>query len=246
MSTLVGNPRKHVSTTQGLDSFVTLGNERLAIRTPSFSVRDRIAPSSGGAAYMRKLTIDYTKVNTALTDFPVYIYISDLVKTHVMNSGQDFSAYDTDGNQIPSEIEFYDSSGGTGVLHGWAKLSTISASEDTAFYLYYGDASGTQPAAGSTYGKNNVWESSFKTVHHLADKSGDATKVSDSASGNFEGSKELVGGDTIIVADSARSGKYQNFTNTDAIGETVINVGNDDALNPLSITVMYFAKHKDP
>ena len=41
--------------------------------------------------------------------------------------------------------------------------------DETAFYVYYGNAGATEPAAGSTYGKYNAWESAAKLVAHMED-----------------------------------------------------------------------------
>jgi len=46
---------------------------------------------------------------------------------------------------------------------------STKAIPDTSFYVYYGNPSATEPAAGSTYGKYNVWESAAKLVAHMED-----------------------------------------------------------------------------
>jgi len=229
-----------------VSSYVQVDGVNIPLRTKSCTVKKRIGENvvGEGYAYYRNFSIAAANVDADVTYFPVYLYITDLDKTHILNSGADFIAKDSAGNRIPLEIESYNSDGETGILSAWIQLPAISSTEATTFTLHYGSAVEGQPDRDAAYGMEAVWESAFKTVHHLADKTGDATKVTDSSSSDFEGTKSLVGGDTITEDDGATSDKCQQWTNADAAGATVIDLGIDLALNPSDITVMFWAKHK--
>ncbi|MDD5742980.1 MAG: DUF2341 domain-containing protein, partial [Candidatus Peribacteraceae bacterium] len=112
----------------------------------------------------KKITIDHTKVGSGAeneTDFPVLISLSDL--TDINANGTDIRFTSSDGTtQLAREIESYSS----GTLVAWVKVPTLSYTEDTVIYMYYGNASAEEPAADSAYGSQNVWDSNFAGVWH--------------------------------------------------------------------------------
>jgi hypothetical protein len=62
----------------------------------------------------------------------------------------------------------------------WVPVS-VSSSVDTTIYVWYNAGGGqTQPAAGSTFGSQAVWDSNYLTVLHLAD--GTTLALTDSTS----------------------------------------------------------------
>jgi hypothetical protein len=125
--------------------------------------------------YYSPLTIDHTKVpNTDQTDFPVLVSLTDArLKTvgnggHVQNaSGFDIRPY-TDSALTTAitgyELESYNAS--TGALLMWVKISSLSHSTDTVFYLAYGD-SGLSSDGSST----GTWDSSYQVVYHFGNGS---------------------------------------------------------------------------
>lgn len=132
-----------------------------------------------------KLTIDHTKVNGDLTDFPVLI-------TSATVPSEIFSLAKSDG----SDIRFASTSAGTteyateivsfsaNKCEIWVKISNISSSVDTDFFIFYKNAAASMPAATATYGKNNVWDSNYKFVDHLGSTLGDSTSNNLTASDN--------------------------------------------------------------
>ncbi|HEX3032206.1 MAG TPA: DUF2341 domain-containing protein, partial [Bacillota bacterium] len=136
--------------------------------------------------FYKKITIDHTKVsNTDQANFPVLISLTGLNQSHINPDGSDIRFTADDGlTELPREIESY--SGGN--LAAWVKVPNLSATVDTIVYMYYGDATLTEPAADSTYGRNSVWDSNYKMVQHLKD--GTATTVSDSTRNNNTGTKK--------------------------------------------------------
>ena len=127
-------------------------------------------------AYRRLITIDHTKVSdadnpsTEYADFPVLVYATGL--TNVNAGGSDIRFTASDGvTELPREIEYYNS----GTLWAWVKTTLTKDSSDGSddtFYMYYGSANATEPAPDSTYGSQNVWNSSYIGVWHLAETSG--------------------------------------------------------------------------
>jgi len=169
---------------------------------------------SGGGAdwynanwlYRKKITIDHTKVDTDLTNFPVLVSLSsdsDLA-SDVQDDGDDILFADSSGSKLDHEIEKFDDS--TGELVAWVRIPSLSSTTDTEIYLYYGNVSATnqQNATG-------VWDSNFKMVQHLQETSdihqdstsnnNDGTQnggVTQDATGKINGADDFDGGDDYI------------------------------------------------
>ena len=128
--------------------------------------------------YRKQVTIDYTQVAGALTDFPVLISLgSDAgLAAGAQADADDILFTAADGTtKLSHEIEYYDSA--TGELAAWVKVPSLSASADTVLYLYYGNA-----AAASQEDVTNVWDSGFSLVQHLSETGG--THADATANGN--------------------------------------------------------------
>ena len=138
-------------------------------------------------SYRIPVTIDSTKVSADLTDFPVYVDLSDLGTdffSNVKTDGSDIRVTKDDGTtEVPREVVAIDTGSSTGELHFKAD-GTLSSSTDTIFYIYYGNASATEPAVTATYGRNNVWVD-YDNVYHLNEEPTSATAIIDST-GNYD------------------------------------------------------------
>ncbi len=138
--------------------------------------------------YRQKITIDNAQVNSNLSNFPVYVDLSDLGSSFFSNASADcgdIRVTKSDGTtEVAREVVNCDTANNTGELH--FKAGTLSSSSDTEFYIYYGNSSATDYADSDTYGTHNVW-SDYKTVHHLDESSGSST---DSTSNNHDGTFE--------------------------------------------------------
>ncbi len=141
--------------------------------------------------YRRLITIDHTQVDnvtdpsTTYADFPVLVYATEL--SNINDNGTDIRFTSSDGTtELPREIESYSS----GTLLAWVKVTLTKDSSDSSndyIYMDYGNAAATEPAAGSTYGSQNVWDSSYKAVWHLKETSGthyDSTSNSNNGTPN--------------------------------------------------------------
>jgi len=109
--------------------------------------------------YRVKITIDNTQVGATLTNFPVYVDLSELPAGFHTNVNQtdarDIRVTRSDGEtECAREVVSYTSATDIGELHFLA--NSISSSADTDFYIYYGNSSATEPAVDATYGSENV------------------------------------------------------------------------------------------
>jgi len=119
-------------------------------------------------SHVATVTIDNTQVTADLTDFVVYIDLSDLPSSFwdvVTNGGGDIRVYkDDDTTELAREVVSCDTATDTGELH--VKFTgTLSSSVDTDIHIY-ADGTSTEPAVTATYGRNAVW-SDYKVVLHL-------------------------------------------------------------------------------
>ena len=139
--------------------------------------------------YRIKLTIPASSVSANLTDYPVYVDLSDLpagFHTNVKANGADIRITGGDGTtEFPREVVFYDSGTDTGELH-FKATGTLSSSVDNTFYIYYGNAAASEPAVSDTYGRNNVW-SSYLSVYHLNEAANTTAGGYKDATGNRDG-----------------------------------------------------------
>jgi hypothetical protein len=136
-----------------------------------YNVRTRAGTGSWyNAAWLKRLlvTIDKNKVQENLTDFPVYVNLSNLPDaffSSVQADGDDIRITSADGmSELPFELVSIDTAAKTGELHF---KTTLSSTTDTQFYIYYNNTIAPGYSATSTYGRNNVWSNGFAAVYHL-------------------------------------------------------------------------------
>ncbi len=143
--------------------------------------------------FRNTITIDATQVpNTDQADFPVLINRTDLDWRDAANgglvgkaNGGDILFTASDGTtQLEHEIESYDAA--TGNLVAWVKVPALSASIDTDFYIYYGNASAADQASPAA-----TWDDDFVGVWHLdEDPSGTAPQIKDRTTHGNHGTSE--------------------------------------------------------
>jgi len=122
-------------------------------------------PFNEGWNYRKKITVDHTKVASSFNNFVILIsnVDPDLVgKTQA--DGGDILFMDDIGvaSKLYHEIEYYNPT--TGRLISWVKIPSLSSSEDTIFYMYYGNPSTTDLPLPA-----KVWDSSYVGVYHLGE-----------------------------------------------------------------------------
>ena len=143
---------------------------------------------AAGWGYYKSITIDHTKVDATLTDYPLTLVISsdnDLRTTansgHIENTASGgasgsvtvpadlvFGSTDDCSTTYDHEIETYDASTGELVAH--VRIPSLSESSDTTLYMCYGDSSVTT----SQEDVNGVWDSDYVGVWHMGEGGGTA------------------------------------------------------------------------
>ncbi|HMO78432.1 MAG TPA: hypothetical protein PKD95_04525, partial [Candidatus Paceibacterota bacterium] len=115
-----------------------------------------------------KITIDSDQVAAAVTDFPVYVDLSNLPTgffNQVKSDGGDIRVTTSDGlTERPYDLASINTSLQTGELHFKANLSSTTDSE---FYIYYGNPAASGYSASATYGSRNVWTNGFDIRYAL-------------------------------------------------------------------------------
>ena len=168
--------------------------------------------------YKMKLTIDHTKVGADLTDFPVLVYLnsSRINWSHVRDNLKDIRFIDsTETTELFAELENYTVNDKAWM---WVKISSVSHTVDTNFYIYYGNNE-ILPAM-PYWSPNNVWEDSAVMVQHMRDNP-DNAHIMDSTQYDNDGTKK--GANEPIETASGKIDSAQSF---DRIDDCI------DVLNP--------------
>ena len=160
----------------------------------------------GSWAKRVEIKIDSSQVDDTLSDFPILLYISS---SSGIGSDNVTCIFDelTDNNnrkkiavttstgttQCYAEIEKWDDVNEEAWI--WVKVPHVTSLSDTTFYLYYDVLADNNTAyIGDTNSvpAENVWDSNFKAVYHMADGV-DTSSIYDSTSNNYDGAKSLDG-----------------------------------------------------
>ncbi|MGQ4910671.1 MAG: hypothetical protein ACP6KW_00745 [Candidatus Thorarchaeota archaeon] len=131
--------------------------------------------------YQKDLTIDHTKVDGDLTDFPVLVDIWDSdLHSHVRSDGRDIAFVKGD-TPLDFEIESFDQVGNGTHAHlvAWVKVPNLSSSSDTTITMLYGSDSAPPPRG------TEVWED-YEIVQHMNDN-GSSFIQFDSTANNHDG-----------------------------------------------------------
>ncbi len=175
-----------------------------------------------GWSYRVEITIDSNKIDAALADFPVLLYLStssgidgDDVSFVFDELGSDanrkkIAVTTSDGTtQCYVEVEKWDDANEQAWL--WVKVPNIASDADTTLYLYYDSTHADNDAyVGDTNSEvaEDVWDSNFKAVYHMRDDP-DPSHIRDSTSNNNDGTKK--GANEPAVTTSGKIADAQNF-----------------------------------
>ena len=131
--------------------------------------------------YRVSVTIESDEVDSTLSNFPVYVDLSDLPSdfhTNVKSDGCDIRVVESDEEtETAFELVSYNSGSDTGELHFLA--DSLSSSADTTFYIYYGNSGASCYATNSTYGAEAVW-ANYHFVSHdggITDSTGNGVQT---------------------------------------------------------------------
>uniref|UniRef100_A0A7V3N5V3 DUF2341 domain-containing protein n=1 Tax=candidate division CPR3 bacterium TaxID=2268181 RepID=A0A7V3N5V3_UNCC3 len=156
--------------------------------------------------YRKKITIDETKVDADLTDFPVLVKLTstNFNFSKALSTGYDIRFTSSDGTTLLKyERERHDAT--NQVAEYWVKIPSVSGTVNTDFYIYYGNSSASDGADPT-----NVWDSNFKGVWHLKDYT--TSQVNDSTVNANNGTKK---GANEPIETNGKIAKAQDFDGTD-------------------------------
>ncbi|MFW9796231.1 MAG: DUF2341 domain-containing protein [Candidatus Thorarchaeota archaeon] len=154
--------------------------------------------------YKKDLTVDHTKVDSDLTDFPLLVDLFDTdLRAKVQIDGDDI-IFKLGTTVLPHEIELFDQNYNSTHAHlvAWVKTN-LSSTVDTIVTMFYGN-----PSATNQENQNGVWNDNYWGVWHLGETSGVSR---DSVSGGPDGT--LMGGPTQGI--TGRMGYGYDFDGTD-------------------------------
>ncbi len=172
--------------------------------------------------YRKQIDISASMTPGTQTNFPVLITVStdSNFADNVQADGDDIIFTLSDGTtRLSHEIEKFTSSNGE--LVAWVKIPSLSSTSNTTIYIYYGNSS-----AANQEDVDNVWDSNFIAVWHLAE---DPSINSD---GDCSGTAEECDS-TSNNNDSTAIGSMSSSDLINAkIGSGLGLDGNDDYLSP--------------
>lgn len=205
-----------------------------------------------------ELTIDHTKIDSILYDFPILIKVSSdsgITNTNITGVFDELESNDNrkkiavttnDGTtQCSVEIERWDHINNEAFL--WAKIPEVSDSVDTSLYFYYDSTvSGNMSYIGDTTDlpAQDVWSNNYSFVAHLStryDSTTSGTQVS--SDGDYvtasiargvwldEANSENLSCGTVI---SGSSYTFETFFKTSDIGKIILK---DATTSPMNITL---------
>lgn len=183
-----------------------------------------------------KITIDKNDVDSALSNFPVLVYLSNsssgrnnddvsFVFDEVGSNSKKIAVTTSDGaTQCYVEIEKWDDASEQAWL--WVKVPSISSTSDSDLYLYYdNDHANNTDYVGdpNSTPAENVWDADFKGVWHMTEvnatdstsNNNDGTEsggVTYTDSGKIDGADDFDGNDDYIQTTSNELKTLDNFT----------------------------------
>jgi len=158
--------------------------------------------------YNKKIVIDHNQVEETLCTFPILINISfdsDLADHCINDSGYDVAFYNsTNTTQYNHEIEKWIDDGTYVNATIWINITTLSSTEDTVLYMYYGYDNTNQQNVHGT------WHTSYTAVYHMNDST--TAIIIDSSSNGHHGTKGAA--NQPIETAFSMAGDAQDFTAT--------------------------------
>ncbi len=182
-------------------------------------------PFEEGWLYRKQVVVDHDKVSGDLFNFPVLISTIDIdLRDKAQVDGDDILFMDGTGvaYRLFHQIENYD--GSSGELIAWVKIPSLNNTQNTEFYMYYGNYS-----CGSQQFSENVWSDNFSAVWHLNDNP--TGKIFDSTVNNNDATAHGS-----MSSSNQVEGKVGECLQFDGIDD-YINASDNSSLCPIDITV---------
>lgn len=182
-----------------------------------------------GFGSCRKITIDHTKIDTVLTDFPILVYLnsSNIDWSKVQDDLDDLRFTQDNSTLLMAEL---DNSVTNSEAWIWVKIPSVSNTSDTFLFMYYNN-----PSASSYWNPESVWDSNYVMVQHMKDAT--TSTILDSTSNNNDGTKK--GANEPLETASGKIDGAQSF---DFINDYV-QLSNSNSLKIVgNITIMVWIK----
>jgi len=160
-------------------------------------------PFGEGWQYRKEITIDHTKIDGDIVNFPVLVSTTDVdLRDKAQDDGDDILFMDGTGiaNRLYHEIEYYISS--YGELVAWVNIESLSSSSDTIIFMYYGNL-----ICYNQHAPELVWDLDYESVYHMIDKTN--SDIEDSTSNDNNGIKKSANNP---VEEIGKIGNAQKFT----------------------------------
>lgn len=176
------------------------------------------------------ITIDADQVDATLTDFPVYVNLSDLSSSFwstISAGGTDIRVTTAGGSptELPREVVFASTTLETGELH--FKANSISSTTDTSFRIYYNGTTTLDYATDATYGAENVWTNNYVGVWHLGEEgNNDTGGYKDSTSNNNDGTGTSMTGASGVSGAMGGGQDFDGANDFISIGDTGLTLDN--------------------
>jgi hypothetical protein len=224
-------PTSTIHTIAPLATFIYTPTPTSSVNTNTQNDSDRLKNNSDASNFnlsacesLVKITIDHTKIDDSLENFPVMIHISSSSGTDKTDISRIFEELGNNSNKIAIttvdrktqcyvEIEKWDEVNKQAFL--WVKVPQISNTMDTVLFLYFDR---NQPDNTSFVGNTgsdsaqNVWESNFVGVWHLAETgSGIANEFKDSTRKHHDGTGGGGNSFSVPTKTSSKIGDGQFF-----------------------------------
>lgn len=114
--------------------------------------------------YKKQITIDSTKVDETLENFPLLFSIVDNdLKSYAKIDGTDI-IFTNSEKTIKYKREIQDYNSQTGSLIAWVNIPNLSSTEDTNLYIYFGNEDTNE------INDKDTWDENFSTVIHFKEK----------------------------------------------------------------------------
>jgi hypothetical protein len=216
--------------------------------------------SVGDWVSRKALTLNASMVAGDLTNFPVYINITDSdLSADARPDGHDIYFTSSDGEtKLDHEFTYYEPD--TGNLRAWIKIPTLSSTTNTTIYMYYNNND-----AGNNSNSPGVWDDNYRGVWHLMEYpvGTSANQIKDSSSrsnhlqprngmdstdqipGRIDGSLEFDGSDDEIRRLDADAPTL-NFGTSDLTIESWVYIDMDNVVSYPTILERGAQSDSDP
>jgi hypothetical protein len=176
--------------------------------------------------YRKSITIPAGKVSGTLTNFPVLISLAsdpDLA-AYAKDDGTSIVFTGEDGTtKLSHEIESFTKA--TGTLTAWVKLPSLSSTEETVLWMYFGNT-----GAADQQDVANVWTADYNAAWHLKELGSGAAGEYKDSTGNPNSGRG--GGGTAAQVPAQAAGKISYAQDFDATNDN-IQAGSDASVDDI-------------